>query len=210
MRIGILSDIHEAVAEPQTALQLFESIGVDQVLCLGDIFDTGRRLAETVDLLRTVDPIGVWGNHDLGFCIGDPCEPLLRFDASTRDFFRRLQPSLQIGEFYFSHGLPHWDPCDPVEYYIGDPPHNPAAVAQTFDECSGQVFFTGHFHEWFVSSEAGQISFDAAQPFEFAAGNRYLMVIHAVLNGWCAVLDTETRVLTPHPIECAHQTPQRD
>ena len=52
MRIGILSDIHEAVAELQTALQLFESIGVDQVLCLGDIFDrtaSGRNRGSAPD-----------------------------------------------------------------------------------------------------------------------------------------------------------------
>lgn len=66
MKIGILADIHECVIHLRSALQAFRENGVDQVVVLGDIFETGKYIDETVQLLRDVNAFGVWGNHDVG------------------------------------------------------------------------------------------------------------------------------------------------
>ena len=68
MRIGILADIHEDVQRLSQALGLLRREGVGRVVVLGDLFDTGKRIAETVALLADAGAVGVWGNHDLGLC----------------------------------------------------------------------------------------------------------------------------------------------
>ena len=65
MRIGLLADIHEDVEGLSSAIWTCRRAGVDRLLTLGDIFETGERFAEAVDLLREADVGGVWGNHEL-------------------------------------------------------------------------------------------------------------------------------------------------
>ena len=70
MRIGIVSDIHEAFVPLEQALKLFRSEGVDAVVTLGDACDTWRSktAVDVAALLREAEAIGVWGNHDFGLC----------------------------------------------------------------------------------------------------------------------------------------------
>ncbi len=76
MKPGLITDIHEHVEHLRTALDRFRAKGVDQVVVLGDVFETGGRIDETCWLLADANAIGVWGNHDYGLCV----EP----DAETR------------------------------------------------------------------------------------------------------------------------------
>ena len=68
MLLGLLADIHEAVEPLREALGVFARLGVEEVVVLGDICETHRRLEETVSLLREARAVGVWGNHDFGLC----------------------------------------------------------------------------------------------------------------------------------------------
>jgi len=66
VKLGILSDIHEAVELLEVALERLALEEVDQLVVLGDVFETGPRIEETVGLLRDSGAIGVYGNHDYG------------------------------------------------------------------------------------------------------------------------------------------------
>ena len=77
MKLGILADIHEHVEYLRRSLATFSEQGVDQVVVLGDVFELGERLRETIALLDESGTIGVWGNHDFGLCT-DPSEEMLR------------------------------------------------------------------------------------------------------------------------------------
>ena len=66
MKIGILADIHEDIDSLAAALALLEQEAVDRLIVLGDLFDTGKRIGESVALLCAAGVVGVWGNHDLG------------------------------------------------------------------------------------------------------------------------------------------------
>jgi hypothetical protein len=55
MRIGLLADIHEDVEGLAAAISTCHQNGVDRLLTLGDIFETGERFAEAVDLLRDAE-----------------------------------------------------------------------------------------------------------------------------------------------------------
>lgn len=68
VKLGILADIHEHVEYLRRSLAIFSEQGVDQVVVLGDVFELGQRLRETVALLDESGTIGVWGNHEFGLC----------------------------------------------------------------------------------------------------------------------------------------------
>jgi predicted phosphodiesterase len=46
MKLGLLTDIHEQVEFLRIALDRFRQDPVDQVVVIGDIFETGRRRSE--------------------------------------------------------------------------------------------------------------------------------------------------------------------
>jgi len=119
MKLGILADIHEDVARVRQALEHFRQEDIDQVVFLGDLFDRGQHLAETVALLSACGAVGVWGNHDLGLC-DHPHERIrARYAGPVFDFMQTLRPRLELDGCLFSHGLPSWDPADPEVYYLG-------------------------------------------------------------------------------------------
>src|SRR5437879_5298486 len=68
MKLGLITDIHEHVEHLRRALAEFDRRGVERILCIGDVVETGQQLHETVALLAERGIAGVWGNHDFGLC----------------------------------------------------------------------------------------------------------------------------------------------
>jgi len=64
MRIGVLSDIHANRPALDAVLSALQAVGVDRILCCGDIVGCGLWPAETVDRLRQEKIVSVRGNHD--------------------------------------------------------------------------------------------------------------------------------------------------
>src|SRR5262245_65190723 len=112
MRIGLLADIHEDVDRLAEAIACCRREGVDRLVTLGDIFESGARFAQAVDLLREADVAGVWGNHEFGLFAGrgDSVESL--FHWSSLDYMHRLQARMEVEGVLLSHVLPCLDPTD--------------------------------------------------------------------------------------------------
>ncbi len=68
MRIGLLTDIHEAVEHATAAIRELRRREVDDIICLGDFCALETRLTEMCDLLLREKVRSVWGNHDFGLC----------------------------------------------------------------------------------------------------------------------------------------------
>lgn len=198
MRIALLTDIHEDVDRLAEALDLCDKAKVDRVVTLGDIFQDGARFDETVRLLREAGVGGVWGNHEFGIC-HDPGDWLERdFDATVRDYMGRLAPRLEIEGVLLGHVLPRHDPTDVTQpWYVERPPETAEAAAFDFAAFPHRRMFVGHYHRWYVVSTDGPEPWSATSPFAFDADRRYLVVVAAVCDGWCAIYDTESDVLTP-------------
>jgi predicted phosphodiesterase len=198
MRLGILADIHEDAERLTLALQRFRQEGVQQIVVLGDVvFQMGSRLHETIALLAEAGAVGVWGNHDLGLC-HEPDERFKkRYAGPVFDFMQTLHPRLELEGFLFTHGLPYYDPTDPVGYYLGERPETAGGLALSFAASSHPVLFVGHFHRWLVASPAGCLAWDGNEPILLRPGERYLVVVAAVCDGWCAIFDTDSRVMSP-------------
>ncbi len=103
MKLGLLADIHEHTRQLGRAIAVLQRHGADRFVVLGDVCETGRRMEETVGLLREVQAVGVWGNHDVGLCFGPGEEVCRRYSAAVLDFMGGLQPRLEIGGCLFTH-----------------------------------------------------------------------------------------------------------
>ena len=197
MKIGILADIHERIDPLRSALKTFRDNRVEQVVLLGDVFETGQRIHNTIELLRDVNIAGgVWGNHDLGLSNPDS-RVIARYDASIIEFFGSLKPHFELEDVLFSHGIPTWNPMDPAIYYLGERPWEPGSLSPVFASFPHRIFLTGHYHRWYVATPDRSIEWDGKRPIVFDPSERYFVVVNAVFKGWCAIYDTETRELTP-------------
>ncbi|HEV2909217.1 MAG TPA: metallophosphoesterase family protein, partial [Candidatus Eremiobacteraceae bacterium] len=64
LRYGILSDVHSNLEALQAVIAEIDAMGVDALLCLGDIVGYGPSPNECCDLLRARGVIAIAGNHD--------------------------------------------------------------------------------------------------------------------------------------------------
>jgi putative phosphoesterase len=64
MKIGVISDIHGHLAPLEKALILLDRLGVDQIVCAGDVVGEGYEGDAVVKLLQERQILSVLGNHD--------------------------------------------------------------------------------------------------------------------------------------------------
>ncbi len=198
MRIGLLADIHEEVDQLEAAIARCRREGADCLVTLGDIFATGERFAEAVDLLREADVSGVWGNHELALYAGRGDSVESQFDWRTLDYMRTLTARHEVEGVLFGHVLPCLDPTDVQQpWYVERAPTTAQAAARNFAAFSHRRMFVGHFHRWLAVTPEGPLDWPGDRPLQLDRAIRYLVVVAAVCDGWCAVYDTASDVLTP-------------
>jgi len=198
VRLGLLADIHEAVEPLREALALFRRRGVERVVHLGDICARHRRLDEAVALLREAGAVGVWGNHDFGLCQPAGEEFRRRFSPAVLDYMATLRPALVIEDCLFTHVEPWLDANDILQlWYFEGLPDTPEKLAKSFAAVPQRVLFSGHAHRWFLARPEGPCEWAGGGPARLAPPGRYLVVLHAVALGHCAVYDTATGEFTP-------------
>jgi hypothetical protein len=198
MRLGLLADIHEEVGWLELALGRFRRERVDRVVVLGDVCCTGERLGPTVELLRTANAVGVWGNHDFGLCQAPAPHVRQQYAGSVLNFMAGLLPRLEVGECLFTHVEPWLDPHDVMQlWYFEGLPDTPAKAARSFDAWPHRLLFFGHVHRWLAAGRDGLLDWDGSRPLSLAPPGRYLVAVAAVCDGRCAVLDDATHTLLP-------------
>lgn len=198
MRMGLLADIHESVERLAAGIARCRAAGADRLLTLGDIYHDGRRFAETVAMLRAAEVAGVWGNHEFGICHEPGAWVARDFDPDTCAYMARLRPRMEVEGVLLGHVLPHHDPTDYAQpWYVENAPETPAQAAPDFAAYPHRRMFLGHYHRWQVVTPESIVPWPGVGPFEFERDRRYLVVVAAVSDGWCALYDTEADVLTP-------------
>lgn len=201
MKLGLITDIHEHVEALQRALTELDGRNVDRVLCIGDVVETGNRLHETVALLADRQIAGVWGNHDFGLCSHPSALVSTRRDkyaGPVLDYLATYRPFLEIDDCFLSHVEPWRDLNDVMGlWYFDGFLDTPEKIARSFDACSARVMFTGHMHRWLVARREGLLEWDGSTPITLAPPDRYLVVVSAVCERWCATYDTRSHELTP-------------
>jgi hypothetical protein len=197
MRLGLLADIHEDVGHLRHALARFRRERVDQIVVLGDVVLTSRRLHETCSLLAEANVIGVWGNHDYGLSY-QPSDALRQqYQGPVIDVMSAFQPRIQLDGCLFTHVEPWLDPTvlQDLWYYEGEP-DTPEKVKRIFDCNSCATMFAGHLHHWLAVTPDGITAWDGRDPI-CLGGQRYYVIVGAVCQGRYAIFDTQSRDLVP-------------
>lgn len=206
MRIGIVTDIHDDCDALGRAMGVLREHRAETIVCLGDAcerFVDDPRSARVVELLRGVEARCVWGNHDAG--LGSVADESLRAHASpdVLAYLARMQPQIVLEGCRFSHVEPWLDPHRVEDLWYGKgPPETPELAARSFDAVPERFLFLGHFHTWLAVTPGGRLPWAGDRPLDLSREPRAMIVIGAVLNGACALFDTDSAVLTPihHPI----------
>jgi hypothetical protein len=198
VRIGILSDIHEAIELLEVAIERLSREAVDRFVVLGDVFETGPRIDEAVGLLESIGAVGVYGNHDFGLCVDPSPYVLDRFSPSTLAFMGSLLPRMELEGCHFAHREPCLDCSDLVQIWHVDDEELPGeAIEKSFDAVPDRATFIGHFHRWQAFTRGGAMPWEGREPLVLPADSPTLVVVAAICDGHAAILDTEARVLTP-------------
>lgn len=203
MKLGILADIHENTEALEQAIDVLRRHGTDRFVVLGDIFEMGKRIEQTVRLLQQVNAVGVWGNHDVGLCF-DPGESIRkRYSPAVFDFMGSLRPRLEIDDCLFTHVEPWLDPHKVEDlWYFEGPPDSPEKLARSFTAFPHRVMFIGHMHRWLLGTPAGLLAWRGDQRVCLDRADRYLVVVHGIWDAKYAQFDTETNDLIPFGTIC--------
>lgn len=187
MRFAVISDLHANRQALNAVLTDIRSVGVDQILCLGDIVGYGPAPAEVLAEAYARVHHFVLGNHDA--VIGKIITP----DAFNEDARRLIDwtaAQLDRKAVQFLGGLPlvlegqafrcaHGDFTDPPAFNYVLEPADALACWQTFPE---PVMFVGHTHvpALFVIGASGTPHAVPAQDFVLEEGKRFIVNVGSV------------------------------
>jgi predicted phosphodiesterase len=110
MRIALISDLHANEVALDAVLADIERVGVDRIICLGDVATLGPRPAAVIERLRDLGCPCILGNHDAFLLDPDLIHtytevPVVveavdwcrhRLSDAHLDFLRTFQPSLEL------------------------------------------------------------------------------------------------------------------
>lgn len=160
MRLAIISDIHGNLEALTAALELIDSRGVDEIICLGDIVGYGANPNECLDLIRQRCMVILLGNHDaaaVDLSIANSFTMNARLSAlwtrqalldKNREFLQSLPYTKERGEIFLTHGSPY-NP-DEWNYIITD-----FDARDAFQSFTHRICFVGHSHIPALFSESG-------------------------------------------------------
>lgn len=198
MKIGILADIHEHVEELRNCLAVLQGARADRLVTLGDVCHAGERIEETVALLEEAGVIGVWGNHDIGLAWEPEASIRQQYNERVLKYMTALRPRLQLEGCHFSHVEAWLDPHKVEDlWWFEGPPLSPESLARSFPAVPHRILFLGHFHRWLLATPQGAMPWRGEAPIRLEPDQRYLIVVHAVWDGRCALFDTVTGELVP-------------
>jgi predicted phosphodiesterase len=201
MRIGLITDIHDEVNHLSTALNVLATQQVDKIVQLGDaidLFGPGRDTTAVVQLLNSAGAIGVWGNHDVGYCREITEAVREKVDPSVLSYMAGMAPRLEVADCHFSHVDPYLDPTDILSLWMAsEKPDSLEKAMRSFSAISSRIMFMGHYHRWLVVSDRGPVAWDAKSPLFLNPERRFLIVVGPLVSGDFGVYDTGTCTLTP-------------
>jgi putative phosphoesterase len=157
MRIGLIADIHGNAFALRAALAALDRLGVDRILCLGDVATPGPWPAETIHLLMERRIESVRGNTDEWLLARNPAavSDIPSMNAVNVWATTRLGPAgvawlraLPMHRTYEIEGtsllLSHGSPRSTTEVIAATTPAD--ALMAMFDGVPGDVRIGGHTH----------------------------------------------------------------
>jgi predicted phosphodiesterase len=92
-RLGVISDVHGDFAPLRDALSQFDRLGIEEVVCAGDLLDWGPSPGRCLELLDERAIPCVRGNHDFVDAGGGIFDPLVYLSAKALAFLDAMPRS---------------------------------------------------------------------------------------------------------------------
>lgn len=196
MRVALISDLHANQIALEAARKDIARIGVDQIVCLGDVATLGPHPKELIQTLGDMGCPCIMGNHD-AFLL-DPAlihsyteAPIVieavdwcreQLSAEDLDFLRPFRPTLEIelnqtATLFLFHGSPASHMDDLLATTPGE------KLDRLLGGYQATVMAGGHTHVQMVRQHRGTLLVNPGslgQPFkEFVAGGPPTLMSHA-------------------------------
>lgn len=144
--IGIISDIHGNHVALRAALTKLDEMGVDEIICLGDIGGYYCQINECCEELQSRNIFSLMGNHDWYLANDEGCprstsaNKCLEYQQSVisdanKSWLASLKPQAQRDKLHIVHG--GWN--DPLDEYM-------TPSSDYFSCFEGKLFASGHTH----------------------------------------------------------------
>ncbi len=209
MRLGIFSDVHANIEALTAVVEQYRELGIDRYVCLGDTVGYGASPNECCDLVRSLNPVAVLGNHDAAVSgrmdynyYYEACRQALDYHASilteeNMAWLQSLPYEVREEQRSYCHGSPV--NLEAFEYIFSV--EQARALLPHFDELA-TITFVGHSHlcKAFALSREDVYAV-VAKEFEIRPGFKYIIGVGSVgqprdydPRASYTVFDTEARV----------------
>jgi predicted phosphodiesterase len=193
LRIGLISDIHGNYVSLDVVLKELERIGIDKIVCLGDVIQGGPEPIKVLQKLKELDLEVIFGNADeevleanMPRSSQDEFEKILRdidrwtlsqLSTSDIDYIRSFKPSIQIPltERESTLSCFHGSPRSNREGIF--PTLNEEKLAEILSKIEKGVIACGHTHSQMFRRFLGSIIVNPGSvglPFEFETVGMFL------------------------------------
>jgi predicted phosphodiesterase len=155
--IALISDIHGNYTALHEVLLKIDSMGIDEIYCLGDTVGYYTEINECCDELRRRNIKSIMGNHDWYIAANSFCprsnsvNDCLAYQKQiisddNHAWIRSLPVFLIAGDLFMVHG--GW--ADPIDEYT-----NP--TEEYFARVDGRYFASGHTHRQVIKRFGGKV-----------------------------------------------------
>ena len=179
MRYAVLSDVHANLPALRAVLDSLSSERIDGYLVTGDLVGYGAHPNECIDLLASLDPVAVAGNHDLiaiGALAPTRAGALARqtlawttsvLSPASRDYLVALPRTTVVGDLFLAHGSID----DPQEYV-----RTSQRAAETLASSPTRLVLLGHTHHpWAHGLRRGTVLRDRTGVVRIGDDDRWLL-----------------------------------
>ena len=214
--VGIISDIHGNLPALEAVFERMDEIGVERVLCAGDVVGYGANPVECIEEVGARAEAVVRGNHEVAvICEGGAAF----FNRVAREACLWTKKQLGPSEIAFIDAMPLVRRLDDMSIVLV---HADLAVPGLFDYIQGfydasgnmellkegEVCFFGHSHAPFVFYEGAEgLEYSLGGEVSLEAGARALVNVGSVgqprdgdTRASFATYEVETRRVTIHRI----------
>ena len=187
MRYAIISDIHSNRQALETVLEHITRLGIERIICLGDLVGYGGDPSACIDLVRGRCETVIMGNHDAAAVELTPVEyfnPAAfwaalwtrgQVSASEKEYLRGLPYTARFEGCCLVHSSP--DSPESWRYLLTEDHAGPQ-----FDFFPEPLLFFGHTHlpMAFIKAESGAVSYSEEREIELEKNCRYLVNVGSV------------------------------